>query len=149
MNVTGTISAVLKGKTKDIWTVTPEATVFEAIQLMADKNVGALLVTENDRLIGVISERDYTRKVMLKGKTSKETKVRDICTVTPFVITPNDSVEDAIRSMSNHRVRHLPVMDGAALVGIVSIGDLVNWIITAQGAAIRQLESYIHGHASE
>ena len=146
MKVSGTISAILKAKKSDVWTIQPDATVFEAIQLMADKNVGALLVTENDQLLGVISERDYSRKVMLKGKTSKETKVRDISTPSPFTITPNDSVDEAMREMTQHCIRHLPVLDGITLVGIVSIGDLVNWTLTAQEATIDQLQKYIHGN---
>ena len=146
MNIPGTIGAVLKNKKSDIWSIHPDATVFEAIRLMADKNVGALLATENNRLVGVISERDYTRKVMLKGKTSKGTTVREIFTTAPFTVTPDTSVVEAMREMTEHRIRHLPVMDGETLVGIVSIGDLVNWIINAQGAAIDQLHNYIHGN---
>jgi len=149
MRVTGTISSILRGKKGEVWTIQPDATVFQAIQMMAEKNIGALLVTENDRLLGVVSERDYTRKVMLKGKTSRETKVREICSVCPAVISPNDSVDEAMRKMSSRRVRHLPVVEGEKIVGIVSIGDLVNWTITAQDVAINQLETYIHGHASE
>ena len=149
MKVTGTISSILRGKKRDVWTIHPDATVYQAIQLMADKNIGAVLVTENERLIGVISERDYTRKVMLKGKTSRETKVREICSVSPIVISPNDSVDEAMREMTLHRIRHLPVMEDDKIVGIVSIGDLVNWTITAQDVAINQLENYIHGYAAE
>ena len=146
MKVSGTISAILKAKNSELWTIHPDATVFEAIQLMADKNVGALLVTENNQLLGVISERDYTRKVMLKGKTSKETKVRDISTPSPFSITPNDHVDDAMREMTYHHVRHLHVLEGGTLVGMISIGDLVNWTLTAQDATIDQLQNYIHGN---
>ena len=146
MKVSGTLSAILKGKKSDVWTIPPDATVFEAIQLMAEKNIGALLVTENGRLLGVISERDYTRKVMLKGKTSKETKVREIFTAAPLTLTPNDSVDGAMREMSTNRVRHIPVVEGETVIGIVSIGDLVNWTITAQDAAIDQLQNYIHGN---
>lgn len=146
MKVSGTINAILKGKNPGIWSIHPGATVFEAIQLMADKNIGALLVTENNRLVGIISERDYTRKVMLKGKSSKETKVREIYTAAPLTISPNDSVDEAMREMTAHRFRHLPVVDGETIVGVVSIGDLVNWIINAQGAAIDQLQNYIHGN---
>jgi len=146
MKVTGTISAILKGKKSDVWTIHPDATVFEAIQMMAEKNVGALLVTENGRLIGIVSERDYTRKVMLKGKTSRETKVREISTPNPLTLTPNDSVDEAMREMSSHRVRHLPVLEGGTIIGVVSIGDLVNWTISAQDVAIDQLQNYIHGN---
>jgi len=145
MKVTGTISAVLKGKNPGIWTISPHATVFEAIQLMADKNVGALLVTDGGLLVGVISERDYTRKIAIKGRSSKETPVREIATPSPHTVTPNTSVDDAMREMTASRIRHLPVMEGDQIVGIVSIGDLVNWTITVQNATIGQLESYIHG----
>ena len=147
MKVSGTISAVLKSKKADLWTIQPGATVFEAIQMMADKNVGALLVTENGQLIGIISERDYTRKVILKGKASKETKVGEIASIAPFTLTLNNTVDEALCEMSAHRVRHLPVLDGGTLVGIISIGDLVNWTLTAQDATIDQLQQYIHGNA--
>lgn len=146
MKVNGIISSILKEKNQAVWTIRPDATVFEAIQLMAEKNIGALLVTEGARLIGVISERDYTRKVAIKGRSSKETTVREICSSSPIVISPNDSVDDAMREMSTNRVRHLPVMEGETIVGIVSIGDLVNWTITAQGVALDQLQNYIHGN---
>jgi CBS domain-containing protein len=128
-----------------VWTISPDATVFEAIQVMADKNVGALLVTDNEKLVGVISERDYTRKVAIKGKSSKELKVREILTERMTHVTPNHSVEDCMRLMTEHRVRHLPVLDGTAIKGVVSIGDLVNWIISAQTSTIRQLQTYISG----
>ena len=146
MKVTGTISAVLKGKKNEVWTIQPDATVFEAIQLMAQKNIGALLVTEAGLLTGVISERDYTRKVAIKGRSSKETRVREIYTAFPITVSPNDSVDGALREMTAHRVRHLPVVEGDEIIGIVSIGDLVNWTISAQDVAIGQLENYIHGN---
>jgi CBS domain-containing protein len=149
MKVTGTISAILKGKSPPLWIIQPEATVFEAIQLMAEKNIGALLVMENEKLLGVISERDYTRKVILKGKSSKETQVREICSAAPFLLSPNDSVDEAMREMTARRVRHLPVVENGTVAGIVSIGDLVNWTITAQEAALGQLTDYIHGFPSE
>jgi CBS domain-containing protein len=145
METTGTISAILKHKTQDIWSVAPDATVFDAIHLMADKNVGALLVMSAGRLIGVISERDYTRKVALKGKSSKETAVREILSAPIVSATPDHSIEECMRLMTVHRVRHLPVLEGDTVVGIVSIGDLVNWIISAQSLAINQLENYISG----
>src|SRR5881397_3756009 len=130
METIGTISAILKHKSPDLWCVSPDATVFEAIQLMAEKNVGALLVTSEERLVGVISERDYTRKVALKGKSSRETKVHEIISSPVASATPGHSVEDCMRLMTNNRVRHLPVLEGDRLVGIVSIGDLVNWTIS-------------------
>ena len=145
MTVSGAISSILQNKGPNLWSITPGATVFEAIQLMADKNVGALPVMDGDRLVGVISERDYTRKVMLKGKSSKETAVREILSAPVISATPEHTVEECMRLMTHHRVRHLPVVDRDRVIGIVSIGDLVNWIITAQSAAIHQLENYISG----
>jgi CBS domain-containing protein len=114
--------------------------------MMSDKNVGALLVTERDKLIGIISERDYTRKVALKGKSSKELKVREIITGAVLSVTPQHTIEECMRLMTEHRVRHLPVLDGEKITGVVSIGDLVNWIISAQSTTIRQLETYISGY---
>jgi len=142
---TGTISEILNHKGSVVLTIAPDATVFEAIQKMADKNVGALLVTDKEKLVGVITERDYTRKVVLKGRTSKELKVREIVS-NPVTVTPKHSVEDCMRLMTEHRVRHLPVLDAEKIVGVVSIGDLVNWIISAQTTAIKQLETYISGY---
>ena len=141
----GTIKEILDYKGTAVWTIAPEATVFEAIQLMSDKNVGALLVTERDKLIGIISERDYTRKVALKGKSSKELKVREIIPDRVLSVTPNHTIEECMRMMTEQRVRHLPVMEAERLAGVVSIGDLVNWVISAQSATIRQLETYITG----
>ena len=147
MNRFGTINEILKHKGTNVWSIAPEATVFDAIQLMADKNIGAVLVMRGNELLGVMSERDYTRKVALKGKSSKETRVEEI--VAPsLAISRSDTVESAMKLMTNHRVRHLPVMEGNGVVGVVSIGDLVNWIISAQDATISQLEGYISGHYS-
>jgi CBS domain-containing protein len=145
MKTSHPISSLLHGKTAVLWTVTPEATVFEAIRLMAEKNIGALLVMSGGRLHGIFTERDYTRKVALLGKTSKETRVREILTADMLTVTLNDSVENCMRLMTENRVRHLPAMDGEKVVGIVSIGDLVNWIISTQNAEIEQLEQYIAG----
>ena len=145
MPTNSTISVILKHKTSDIWSVSPDDTVFDAIQLMADKNVGALLVMSANKLVGVMSERDYTRKIALKGKSSKETPVHEILSAPIISATPNHTIEDCMRLMTVHRVRHLPVLDGERVVGIVSIGDLVNWIISVQNFTIHQLESYITG----
>jgi CBS domain-containing protein len=142
----GRIGEILTRKGPNIWSVAPEATVFEAIQLMADKNVGALLVMSGDRLLGVVSERDYTRKVALKGKSSRETSVREIISSPVITATPEDTVEECMRLMTHHRVRHLPVVEGEKVIGVVSIGDLVNWIISVQTVAISQLENYISGN---
>jgi CBS domain-containing protein len=145
MKTSHPISSILHGKTSALWSVAPEATVFEAIQLMADKNIGALLVLADGRLHGLFTERDYTRKVALQGKTSKETRVREVLTANILTISMDDTVEDCMRLMTQNRLRHLPVLEGANVVGIVSIGDLVNWIISTQSAEIEQLEQYIAG----
>ena len=142
----GTINEILSQKGAQVWTVSPDATVFDAIQIMADKNVGALLVIEKEKLTGIISERDYTRKVALKGKTSKDLKVRDILSQNPVHVSPAHNVEDCMRLMTQNRVRHLPVLENDRIAGVVSIGDLVNWIISAQGSTIHQLETYISGY---
>jgi len=146
METDATIDMLLAHKGSNIWSIGPRATVFEAIKMMADKNVGALLVSEGDKLIGIISERDYTRKVILKGKSSRETPVMDIISAKPVVVSPGDKVVDCMRLMTQKRVRHLPVLDAnQKVVGVISIGDLVNWTISAQSAAIDQLQKYISG----
>jgi CBS domain-containing protein len=142
------ISSILHEKISALWTVAPEATVFEAIKLMADKNIGALLVMSGGQLHGIFTERDYTRNVALQGKTSKETRVREIVTQKILTVKQDDTVEECMRLMTENRVRHLPVVEGAKVVGIVSIGDLVNWIISTQNAAIEQMEQYIAGGAA-
>src|SRR6266478_434991 len=136
MNPTGSVSEVLNTKGATVWAISPNATVYEAIQMMADKNIGALLVVENGRLVGIMSERDYTRKVALKGKSSRETPVKEILSGKLIHVTPSHSVEECMRLMTDHRVRHLPVMEGERVLGIISIGDLVNWIISAQTSTI-------------
>jgi CBS domain-containing protein len=139
------ISSLLHQKTSALWTITPETSVFDAIKLMAEKNIGALPVLAAGRIAGIFTERDYTRKVALLGKTSKETRIRDVIAKELTTVTPDDSVEDCMRLMTEKRVRHLPVIEGANMVGIVSIGDLVNWIISTQNAHIEQMEQYIAG----
>jgi len=141
----GSISEILEHKGGAVWTVAPDTTVFEAIQMMSEKNIGALLVTDGNKLVGIMSERDYTRKVALKGKTSKELKVREILSDHILSVTPRHTIEECMRLMTENRVRHLPVLDGDKITGVVSIGDLVNWIISAQSTTIRQLETYISG----
>ena len=145
MNPIGTINEILTQKGTTVWRISPEATVFEAIQMMADKNIGALLVTQADRLVGILTERDYTRKVALKGKSSKQTAVKEILSGQVVHVTPDHTVEECMRLMTDHRVRHLPVLEAERIVGVVSIGDLVNWIITAQSSTINQLQTYISG----
>jgi len=145
MNPIGTIHELLHQKGTSVWCIAPDLTVFEAIQMMADKNIGALLVTEQDKLVGILTERDYTRKVALKGKSSKQTAVREIVGEVIHV-SPSHSVEECMRLMTAHRVRHLAVLDTGRIVGIVSIGDLVNWTISAQNSTIHQLQTYISGY---
>jgi CBS domain-containing protein len=142
------ISTFLHHKTATLWSIAPEATVFEAIKLMAEKNIGSLLVMSGGKLAGVFTERDYTRKIALLGKTSKDTRVRDIVSSQIVSVTPNHSIEDCMKLMTENRVRHLPVLEGDKVVGLVSIGDLVNWIISSQNAAIAQMEQYIAGGVS-
>jgi CBS domain-containing protein len=143
MEVLDTVRAVLAQKGTAVWSVTPDVTVYDAIPLMAEHNIGAVLVIESERLVGLLSERDYTRKVILKGKLSKDTPVRDIMSTEVTTVSPLDTVEHCMRLMTNRRVRHLPVVEGDLVAGIVSIGNLVNWIISVQGAALDQMERYI------
>jgi CBS domain-containing protein len=139
------ISSLLHHKGNKVWHITPETTVFDAVKLMADKNIGALLVLSGGKLAGVFTERDYARKIVLQGKSSKETRVREIVSSKCVTVTPDDSIEDCMRLMTENRVRHLPVVRGGEVAGIISIGDLVNWIISAQDATIAQMEQYIAG----
>lgn len=146
MKPVDTIDSVLKLKGRQFWSVAPEATVYEAIQKMSDRGVGALLVMSAERLSGIISERDYARKVILKDRSSKDTQVREIMTSRVVTVTSRDTVEECMRIMTENRIRHLPVVDSGQVQGIISIGDLVNWIITAHEETIGHLQSYIAGN---
>ena len=137
--------SVLKHKGCTVWSVSPSISVYDAISMMSEKRVGALLVMEDVRLVGVFSERDYARKVILKGRSSKDTLVGEIMTSPVTYVTPQATVDECMKIMTANRVRHLPVVENEAVVGIVSIGDLVNWIISAQADIIHQLHSYITG----
>jgi CBS domain-containing protein len=140
------ISEILSQKGNQVWSVNPETTVLEAIRVMADKNVGALLVTRGEQLVGIISERDYTRNVILKGRSSKDTTVQEIISGRAITVSLDHTVEECLRLMTQHRIRHLPVLTGSRILGVISIGDLVNSIISAQNSAIQQLETYITGY---
>jgi CBS domain-containing protein len=144
MEFEATIRAVLDHKGGQIWYVTPEISVYEALEIMDREDIGALLVMSGHRLLGVFSERDYSRKVILKGKASKATLVGEIMSGTP-VLDPGRSVEECMRLMTEFRIRHLPVIENELVVGVVSIGDLVNWIIHRQEEEIQHLHHYIAG----
>jgi CBS domain-containing protein len=133
----------LKSKGRDVWSIAPDDVVFNAIKMMADKGVGALLVMDGDKLVGVISERDYARKVILLGRSSKDTPVRDIMTAPVICARPEQTVEAGMSLMTEKRIRHLPVVEEGRLVGIVSIGDLVKSILAEKEFLIAQLETYI------
>ena len=143
MKVSGRVSGILaRKKASTVWTIGPSAMVIDAIRFMDEKNVGALPVVDNVKLVGIVSERDYTRKIVLKGKSSKETPVSEIMTKQPVTVSPREGVTECMRIITEKRVRHLPVLEGADLVGILSIGDVVNWLISAQAATIDNLERY-------
>jgi CBS domain-containing protein len=145
MELRDQIRAVLTHKGGNLWSVPPGSSVYDAIAMMGEKEVGALLVIEDAKLVGILSERDYARKVILKGRSSKDTPVSEIMTSPAMHVTPQETVETCMRIMTANRVRHLPVLEDEKVVGIVSIGDLVNWIISAQADTIHQLHSYITG----
>ncbi len=140
-----TVRDILETKGCDVWSISPEATVFDALKTMADKNVGALVVLEGKTVSGILSERDYARKVILHGRSSKELKVKEIMSSKVYCITPEENIEDCMTLFTNKRVRHLPVLDKGELRGIISIGDVVKTIIADQESTIKHLENYITG----
>ena len=141
--ISGTVGSVLKRKGSEIWFVAPDQTVYEAIERMAEKGVGALLVMSAGKLAGIVSERDYARKVILRGKSSRTTLVKEIMTSPVVFVTPDQTVEECMGVITKNRIRHLPIMENEKVLGIVSIGDLVKWVVSEQEETIEHLESYI------
>ncbi len=140
-----TVRQILQTKGNVLWSISPECTILDALKLMAEKNVGALLVVRDEQLVGIFSERDYARNVVLKGRTVDNTTVGDIMTSRVIYVRPNQTTEDCMALMTDKHIRHLPVIDGERLIGIISIGDVVKEIISDQEFTIRNLESYITG----
>ena len=143
MDPADTVRFLLKQKGQAVWHISPEACVYDAIETMADKHVGALMVVSEGELVGVVTERDYARKVILQGKSSKQTQVKEIMTSPAIFVTPEQTVEDSMRIMTEKHLRHLPVVADGKILGVVSIGDLVKWMISAQQQTISQLHNYI------
>jgi len=141
----GKVRNILERKRPDIFSISPDDTVYEALELMVDKNVGALLVLEDQQLIGIFTERDYARKVILKGKASKETLIREIMVETPITVSPENTIEECMQLMTNKFIRHLPVTSLGSVIGVISIGDVVKFIIEEQKFIIENLEHYITG----
>jgi CBS domain-containing protein len=139
------VSSVLRQKDRDVLSIAPDASVYEAIAVMAENSIGALLVVADGTLKGILSERDYARKVVLQSRSSKDTRVRDIMTTPVISVAPSHTIEECMRLMTDKRIRHLPVVDGSTIVGIVSIGDLVRSVITRQSETIQYLQQYIGG----
>lgn len=139
------VNQLLDSKGKNVWSVEPDTPVFHALELMAEKNCGAVLVRKGERLVGILSERDYARKVMLKGKSSKDIPVKSIMSTKVVCIRPDQSIDDCMALMTDKRIRHLPVLENDKLVGVISIGDVVKAVISEQEFIIHQLENYITG----
>jgi CBS domain-containing protein len=140
-----TVGELLQAKGGENWSISQQATAYEALELMAAKNIGALLVVDNDKLVGIFSERDYARKVILAGKTSKETLISELMTSQIMCVTPENTLDECMVLMSSRHIRHLPVLDNDRLVGIVTLGDVVKKIIARQEFTIQELEKYIYG----
>ena len=145
MEIQGAVRDILQSKGGQVWTTGPKDTVYEAIGLMGEKNIGSLVVVDNGEVVGVLSERDYSRKVVLHGRTSRDTLVGDILGQPVITIRRKDSIERCMQLMTEHRVRHLPVVDEDRLIGLISMGDLVRWVMESQNHTILQLQGYIAG----
>ncbi len=146
MEIQGNVRNILQNKNGKIWTTTPQASVYEAIGLMGEHNIGALVVMEEGKVVGVFSERDYSRKVVLRGRTSRDTLVSEILSRPVITVEPSTGVEICMELMTQHRIRHLPVVEvDGSLVGLVSMGDIVNWMLQTQRHLIHQLHGYISG----
>ena len=145
MKLLDAVESILKHKGSQVYFITPEVTVYEALEQMADKDIGALVVMDGNDLVGLVSERDYARKVFLQGRSSREMKVHEIMSSPAITVNPRTTVDECMRRITDERCRHLTVVEGGRVVGVVSIGDLVNWIITAQDLTINQLQDYICG----
>ena len=143
IKMSGTVGSVLKRKGSEVWFVTPDQNVYEAIERMADKAVGALLVILDGKLVGIISERDYARKVILKGRSSRTALVKEIMTSPVIFVTPDQAVDECMGIMTRNRIRHLPIMENERVLGVVSIGDLVKWVVSEQEETIEHLQNYI------
>jgi CBS domain-containing protein len=139
----GTVKHLLQKKGPIVHSVSPESSVYDALEVLENKNLGALVVVEDDTLIGIFTERDYARKVVLKGRASKETSVRDIMTESPVFVTPDNTIDDCMQIMTDKFIRHLPVLDKGKLVGVISIGDVVKFVIDEKNFIIENLEHYI------
>jgi len=145
MEIPGNVGSLIRRKSGDVWSLAPAATVYDAVAMMADKRVGALLVMEKDQLLGIVSERDYARKLILQGRSSHDTPVSEIMSSPVVTVTPETTVEECMRIVTERRFRHLPVIEKGKVTGMVSIGDLVNWVVSEQQETIRHLEAWIAG----
>jgi CBS domain-containing protein len=145
MEINGTVYDILHNKSGEILTTRPEDSVYDAIRVMGEKNVGALVAIDNGVVVGVLSERDYSRKVVLQGRTSRDTKVGEIISIPAITVRSKDGIETCMQLMTGNRIRHLPVVDDGRLVGVISMGDLVSWVMQSQRHTIEQLQGYISG----
>jgi CBS domain-containing protein len=145
MEIFGNVRDILINKGDDVWTTSTRCSVYDAIRLMGEKNIGALVVVDDDQVVGMLSERDYSRKVVLQGRTSRDTLVGEIISRPAITVNESDSIETCMKLMTSRRIRHLPVVEGGVLTGLISMGDLVNWVMQSQRHTIQQLQGYISG----